>query len=104
MRFGSTAKALAECKLKHYSISGCPAEGGDSNHKQHMEHTLSCPADLDKLGSVPEAPEEGLESPMSEAPPMSPRGSDSASPAAAWDVPATKVGLYLWPSLSFGPL
>ena len=35
MRFGSTAKVLAKCKLKYYRISECEASA------KHLQDTLS---------------------------------------------------------------
>ena len=72
--------------------------GEPGEMRKHMEHTLSCPANLDKLGSVQELPEEeGIDSPNGQQPQTSPSAEDKASsdaePAVAWDFDAPKVGL-----------
>ncbi|KAK9844331.1 hypothetical protein WJX74_000895 [Apatococcus lobatus] len=83
--------------LSTHNISLASAEEGRAGAmRQHMEHTLSCPANLDKLGSVQEMPEqEGVESPVSQPAHMPPlleaEPSPDAVPAVAWDFDAPKA-------------
>ena len=68
----------------------------DAESGKPIEHTLSCPADLDKMGSVPEAAEEGADSSSSlqndpTAEQMAEEPSNGVQTAPTWIVGAPKV-------------
>lgn len=65
--------------------------------RKQMEHTLSCPANLDKLGSVQEDPAEGVDSPGSQQgcePPSAEEGATQTAPngfAKDYDAPKARL-------------